>query len=237
MKIIILDNNITILEEGVIFSNNEEVSEKLNSFFNEAVQNLDIEPFVTRDVNDVNVFAVDIDEIIKQYETHPSIQKIKENIILGEEFVFSDTIPQDINKRILELDPKKASVENDIPVKILIESHVVVSKYLSDLYNRSKLLSSYPGPLKLGTVIPINKTRAKTFYMKDYRPITLTPIISKLFEKDMFHQISLYMDKFLSACLFGYRKNHSTDQCLAIMIEFWKKVLDPKGMVAAFLNF
>ena len=32
--------------------------------------------------------------------------------------------------------------------------------------------------------------------MKDYRPITLSPIISKLFEKDMFDQISAYMDNF-----------------------------------------
>ena len=227
-KLKILDNNITILENGIIFSNNEEVSEKLNTFFIEAVQNLKIEPFASKDV--------DIDEIIKLYETHPSIQKIKGNVTLGEEFLFSDTIPEDINKRILELDPNKASVENDIPVKILIESHDVVSTYLSDLYNRSKLLSNYPSPLKLGTVIPINKKSAKTLNMKDYRPITLTPIISKLFEKDMYDQILLYMDKYLSPYLFGYRKNHSTEQCLTIMIEVWKKALDSKNKAGAMLT-
>ena len=53
-----------------------------------------------------------IDEIIKQYETHLSIQNIKENITLGETFVFSDTIPEDISKRILDPEPRKASVEN-----------------------------------------------------------------------------------------------------------------------------
>ena len=233
-KLKILDNNITILENGIICSNNEEVAEKLNTFFIEAVQNLDIVPFASKDVD--NAFDVDIDEIIKLYETHPSIQKIKGNITLGEEFLFSDTIPEDINKRILELDPNKASVENDIPVKILIESHDVVSTYLSDLYNRSKLFSNYPSLLKQGTVIPINKKSTKTLNMKDYRPITLTPIISKLFEKDMYDQILLYMDKYLSPYLFGYRKNHSTEQCLTIMIEFWKKALDSKNKAGAMLT-
>ena len=65
------------------------------------------------------------------------------------------------HQRILGLDPNKAIVDNDIPVKILNEGSNVVSKYLSYLYNRSKLFSNYPGPLKLGTVIPINKKSTK----------------------------------------------------------------------------
>ena len=230
----ILDKNIFILEDGIIYSKNEEVAEKLNNFFIDAVQNLEIEPFVSEEAN--YVFDGNIDEIIKQYETHPSIQNIKVNITLGEKFVFSDTIPEEISKRILDLEPKKASVENDIPAKILIGSHDVVSRYLSDIYNRSKHLSNYPGPLKLGTVTPINKKSTKTLLKKDYRPITLIPIISKLFEKDMYDQISSYMDKYFSPYLFGYRKNHSTEQCLTIMIEFWKKALDSKNIAGAVLT-
>ena len=119
---------------------------------------------------------------------------------------------------------------------MLIGSHDVVSRYISDIYNRSKQFSNYPGPLKLGTVTPINKKSTKTLLKKDYRPITLTPIISKLFEKGMYDQISSYMDKYLSPYLFGYRKNHSTEQCLTIMIEFWKKALDSKSITGAVLT-
>ena len=114
------------------------------------MQSLEIEPFVSEETNDV--FDGNIDEIIKQYETHPSIQKIKESITLGEKFFFTDTIPEDISKRILDLEPKKACVENDIPAKILIGSQDVVSRYLSDMYNRSKHFSNYPALLKLGTL-------------------------------------------------------------------------------------
>ena len=36
--------------------------------------------------------------------------------------------------------------------------------------------------------------------------------------------------------MFGYRKNHSTEQCLTIMIEVWKKALDYKNSAGAVLT-
>ena len=56
-------------------------------------------------------------------------------------------IPQYINDRIIDLESKKASIENDIPAKILIESHVV-SNYLSNIYNDVKNKMQYPSILK-----------------------------------------------------------------------------------------
>ena len=52
----------------------------------------------------------------------------------------------------------------------------------------------------------------------------------------MYDQIISYMDKFLSPYLFGYRKGHSTEQCLFIMIEMWKKALDNKKVAGAVLT-
>ena len=40
-----------------------------------------------------------IEEIIKLYERHPGILKIKENVNIRDKFVFDDTTSQDINKR------------------------------------------------------------------------------------------------------------------------------------------
>ena len=42
----------------------------------------------------------------------------------------------------------------------------------------------------------------------------------------MYDEIYAYIETFLSPYLFGYRKNHSTEQCLTVMIEAWKKALD-----------
>ena len=71
--------------------------------------------------------------------------------------------------------------------------------------------------------------------MKNYKPVSLIPIVSKLFERDMYKQIISYIDKFLSSYLFGYRKGYNTEQCLTVMLEVWKKALDGKGKAGAVL--
>ena len=44
------------------------------------------------------------------------------------------------------------------------------------------------------------------------------------------------MDKYLSPYLFGFRKGHSTEQCLIVMLEIWKKALDEKKVAGAILT-
>ena len=162
--------------------------------------------------------------------------KIKENVILKGRFKFKDTNSNEIKSKILELNPKKASIKNDIPAKILIESNDIVSDYLAEIYNTSKNKNYFSTTLKLGTITPIQKKAIKTMLKKDYRPISLIPIVSKLYERNMYDQVYLYIDQFLSPYLFGYRKNHSTEQCLTIVIETCEKALDQQHSVGGILT-
>ena len=50
----------------------------------------------------------------------------------------------------------------------------------------------------------------------------------------MYNQILAYIEKYLSPYLFGFRKGHSTEQCLNVMIERWKRALDKKKHVSAY---
>ena len=72
--------------------------------------------------------------------------------------------------------------------------------------------------------------------MKNYRPVSLFPIVSKFFERNMYNKILAYIDKCLFPYLFGLRKWHSTEQCLIIMLEFWKKALDERKCARALLT-
>ena len=122
---------------------------------------------------------------------------------------------------------KKAAVENDISAKNLMETNEISSIFLTKIYNDSKDDQIFPGTLKNADVIPIHKKDERTSKEK-YRPVSLLPLISKLFERDMYNQILSYIEKHLSPYLFGFRKSHSTEQCLNVMIEKWKKALDEK---------
>ena len=52
----------------------------------------------------------------------------------------------------------------------------------------------------------------------------------------MYNQIIIYIEKYLSPYLFGFRKGHSTEQCLNVMIESWKRALDQNKYVGAVLT-
>ena len=228
-----LQKDIILVENDKITSNKQEVAEKLNNFFIDSVDTLDIEHFIHEDEEMTS--TINIDVIIKRYETHPSILKIKENVKIDNKFTFNDITAGELQVDILELDKNKAGLENDIPTKILIGTNDIVSDYLSNIYNDSIKDHSFPNSLKLADVIPIHKKDDRTL-MKNYRPVSLLPIASKLFERKMYNQFLSHIDKYLSPYIFGFRKNHSTEQCLTVMLEEWKRALDEKRFAGAILT-
>jgi hypothetical protein len=228
-----LPRDIILVENEETISDKKEVAEKLNNFFIEAVDNLDIPSYLPE--NTQHIQNDDIQMIIDIYENHPSIIKIKENVREGDKFLFTDMTSQDLESEILKLDPKKATTQNDIPIKMLIKSYDIISNHLSDHYNKSKNQQIYPTTLKLADVIPVHKKDEKTL-VKNYRPISLIPVVSKLFERNMYNEIIEYIENSLSRYLFGFRKGHSTEQCLVVMLEAWKKALDDKGVSGAILT-
>ena len=181
------------------------------------------------------ILTQSIDEILRIYELHPSILEIKKHVNDENKFLFTDITANAVEDEINKLDPRKAGIENDIPIKILISSSDIVCTHLSHIYNSTKNDNIYPQSLKLADVTPIHKKDACTLF-KNYRPVSLIPVVSKLFERDIYNQILAYIDKFLSPYLFGYRKGYSTEQCLTVMLETWKEALDRKEYAGAILT-
>ena len=61
---------------------------------------------------------------------------------------------------------------------------------------------------------------------KNYRPITVLVVVSKLFEKIMDKQSNDYIEQYLSKYLCGYQKNFNCEVAMVPMIESWKKARD-----------
>ena len=126
-------------------------------------------------------------------------------------------------------------MENDLPVKLLVNFSDIICNPLCEIYNNSKDSLQYPNSLKVADVIPIHKENETTL-LKHYRPVSLLPVVSNIFERIMFEEILKYMDIYLSPYIFGYRKGHSTEQCLILMIKMWKKAMDNKGDAGSVLT-
>ena len=110
-----------------------------------------------------------------------------------------------------------------------------ISNYLSEYYNKAKQEHKYPTSLKMADDIPIHNKDEKTL-AKNYRPVSLIPVVSKLFERNMYIEIIYFIEKSLSPFLFGFRKGHSTQQCLIVMLEAWKIAFDDNKCAGAILT-
>ena len=65
--------------------------------------------------------------------------------------------------------------------------------------------------------------------LKNYRPVSVLPVVSNIYERIMQKEILEYIDKHLSPHLCGYRKGYSTQTALTSMLEKLKLTIDNKG--------
>ena len=89
--------------------------------------------------------------------------------------------------------------------------------------------------LKLADITPVHKKGDRTD-KTEYRPVSILPAISKVFEKLLFYQINDFMNPKLSQNQCGFRKGFSAQYCLILMLENWRKSLDNKGFCGVLLT-
>ena len=71
---------------------------------------------------------------------------------------------------------------------------------------------------------------------ENYRPISILPLISKIFEKIICRQLSNHFDNILSKFHCGFRKGYSPQHCLLLMTNKWKKAVDNHKVSGAVLT-
>ena len=171
---------------------------------------------------------------IEKFKTHPSVLIIKNKIFQGNNFSFTEVSQSEIEKEIKNLIVKKATTHKNIPPKVLKTSAMVTAETLLQLFKQALTTGEFPSNLKNADVTPISK-KNNPLSKKNYRPISVLPVISKVFEKLMQNQINLHIETFLSPYLCDYRKGFNSQHALISLIERWRKSLDNKGYGGAVL--
>ena len=220
-------NDKILIENDQVITETNIVADKLNKYFIDAIENLGIIPHSstlnTESEEIGNINPTQIDKIIEKYKDHPSILKIKEHVKIKETFSFSKPTIEYVGKILLSLDSKKATVENDIQLKVLVATKYLTTEYITEIYHHIIENQIFSVSHKKADVIPSHKQFEKTD-KANYRPVSLFP------------SISTYIQEHLSPYLFGFRKGHSVEQCLMTILEAWKRSMDRKKCVGAVLT-
>ena len=81
--------------------------------------------------------------------------------------------------------------------------------------------------MKVAKVIPIHKKGDNQLF-NNYRPISLLPFFSKVYEKIVFNQLYKYIDRnsLLHESQHGFRENHNTESAALELTDYIKKQID-----------
>ena len=222
-------NKILLKENDCLVSNEIEVAQIMNNFFVNITKELDLKD--EGDQRNINIYS-NLESILENSSNHPSIEKIEQNFDSQELFSFQQVNETEVKDIVLKLNSSKAISNGDIPVNILKETIDINIICLTRIINSSFQSKSFPDWLKSAEVTPIYK-KNDDLDKENYRPVSILPVVSKVFERIMYNQIVEFMDDKLSRQLTGFRKNHSTQNCLLSMIDAWKKIIDKNGTVSA----
>ena len=122
-------------------------------------------------------------------------------------------------KAIDTLENKSSSGHDGISNKIVKLLKNKISKPLTVIINQMLKTGIFPDSFKTSKIVPLFK-KGDHGLLTNYRPISLLPTISKVFERVIYDQMYLYFNNnnLLAYEQFGFRKNHSTEYA-AIKLE------------------
>ena len=148
-------------------------------------------------------------------------------------FFFKPVIPQEICEIINSFDINISVGPNSIPVYILKIYKDFFSKNLCEIVNLSFITVIFPDSCKLAKIIPLHK-KDDPLFCENYRPISLLPILSKIFEKLIYKRMYSFLEenKLIYNRQFGFRSNYSTEHALINnLTEYIKNLLDSGNIV------
>ncbi len=123
----------------------------------------------------------------------------------------------DVTRSFRWVNMHKAVGPDGIPGRVLRPYAFQLAGVFTDIFNISLSLSVVPLCFKKSTIVPIPK-KNKITCLNDWRPIALTPIFSKCFEKLIRDHICSVLPASLDPLQFAYRSNRSTDDAIAFTL-------------------
>ncbi len=123
----------------------------------------------------------------------------------------------DVTRSFKRVNIRKAVGPDSIPGRVLKACAFQLAGVFTDIFNLSLSLSVVPSCFKKSIIVPIPK-KNKITCLNDWRPVALTPIFSKCFEKLVRDYICSVLPASLDPLQFAYRSNRSTDDAIAFTL-------------------
>ena len=136
-------------------------------------------------------------------------------------------------KKVIGLDFSKAFGSDFIPVVVLRSCEPELSDNLAELFNKCLKESCFPDCWKVSSVVPVFKNVGER--SKNYRPVSLLSVVSKVFEKFVNNRIVGHLEKcgLFSDFQYGFTSFRSTADLLTVASDGITKAFNRSGAARA----
>ena len=228
-----VSQSITLIEKGEMVTDDLKIAEIFNNYFANITQDLEITDNGAQ-LSSTTGIEDPIDKAVEKYKSHSSIKKIKECFTCSESFHFRQVTAKEVFCQLRKLNPRKSSPVGSIPVKVMKENSDIFAPILQGHFNATISQNDFPETLKAGDILSLYN-KDDNFIKKLYRPITVLPSASKIYERLMESQMKAFARCFLNSLLCGLRENYSTQHALLRFIEDCRRALDSGNTAGAVL--
>jgi len=176
-------------------------------------------------VTEFNKYYVNIGQTLADKIQQPRNKSYKDYLYneINSRFEFHEINKETVIKVIDTLKSKTSCGFDGMSNKLLKYLKYDLAYPLSLIINQSIRTGIFPDTLKIAKVLPFYK-KGNDKLFENYRPVSILPSLSKVFEKVIYAQLYDYFsrNRIFFPSQYGFRKNHSTE--LAVL-EIINKVL------------
>ncbi|XP_061923921.1 chloride channel protein 2b isoform X2 [Entelurus aequoreus] len=141
---------------------------------------------------------------------------------------------EDVRRQFLKLNTRKAPGPDGVSPSTLRHCADQLAPVFTDIFNTSLELCRVPSCFKTSTIVPVPK-KARITGLNDYRPVTLTSVVMKSFERLVLPHLKDITAPLPDPLQFAYRANRSVDDAVNLALHFILKHLDSPGTYARIL--
>ena len=182
--------------------------------------------------NIMNEYFCNIGNSLKEsvpYEKNPLMEGTYNINSSSETFTFSEISEEEVISASHSFKTSFGSGIDNVSSFFIKTASPIIAKHLDYIFNHSLYMGEFPNNWKIARVSPIYKEGSPD-ERSNYRPISVLPVLSRLFEKLVYNQLYKYLDrhKFLYKHQSGFRSIHSVVTCLLSNTNEWYLNLDDK---------
>ena len=143
--------------------------------------------------------------------------------------------PKMVRKVVMNLDLSKATDPDCIPVVVIKNCEPELSFILAKLFSKCLKESFFPACWKISSVVPVFKNVGERSTAKNYHPVCLLSVVSKVFEKLVNNRIVDHLEKcgLFSDFQYGFRSSRSTADLLTVVSDRIVRAFNRSGATRA----